>query len=210
MFSARKTGSVSWLPSDRLVPELLDCSLEHVLSPAASHRVCWLLLIGLFSAQAFASEPGFSVFLVRHAEKQVADTRADDPDLTPCGKRRAEHIAAMLELIPVQRIYSSDYRRTRSTAQPMAAFRELELVLYKPGQLAETADLLLSRGEDAVVVGHSNTTGVLAGILAGIPGAAFDEAVYDRLYQVVVTGEQRKLYLYHQGFECGETPPSRN
>ncbi len=179
------------------------CSLASFPLPGVPRKLHWILLMALcLAAPVVADNGSFSLFLVRHAEKQTADPAAKDPSLTACGQRRAEHIAAMLESIPVQRVYSSDYRRTRATAEPVAGSRNLDLAFYDPRQLTETANLLLARAEDAVVVGHSNTTGVLAGLLAGETGAAFDENLYDRLYQVVVAGEERRLYLYHQGFEC--------
>ena len=159
-----------------------------------------LVLASVLVMPASGAEP-FSVFLVRHAEKQVGGDSPKDPELTPCGELRAEHLARGLASVPLRRVYSSDYRRTIATAMPVVK-RGVELERYDPGQLSAVAERLLRRGEDALVVGHSNTTAVLAGLLAGTGGAAYDEAIYDRVYQVVIAGEQRRLYLFHQGFDC--------
>ena len=66
----------------------------------------------------------------------------------------------------------------------------------------EFSQLLLDAQQDALVIGHSNTTGVLAGLLAGVSEEAFDEDIYDRLYQVVISGKQARLNLLHQSFYC--------
>lgn len=171
--------------------------------------VVYALWVAVFLATAPPSradshddgEP-FTIFLVRHAEKD-GSTGSDDPGLSACGEQRAQSIAAMLADVELDRVYSTDYARTRETALPVALSRQLEISDYNPGELDEFAALLLQRNEDALVVGHSNTTGVLAGILAGEDGEEFDEGLYDRLYQVVIAGGvQRRTYLLHQAFSC--------
>ena len=153
-------------------------------------------------ADSQAGDEPFSIFLVRHAEKDQT-SGSDDPGLSACGESRAQSIAGMLADVALDRVYSTDYKRTRDTASPIASAQQLEVSSYDPRELDEFAGLLLERNEDALVVGHSNTTGVLAGILAGEGGEAFDEGLYDRLYQVVIAGGgQRRTYLLHQAFIC--------
>ncbi len=164
-------------------------------------RPCGLALLLGILAMPVSGADLFSVFLVRHAEKQVDGSQSHDPELTPCGRQRAEYLARGLASVPVRRVYSSDYRRTVATAMPVVT-RGVELEHYDPRQLPAVAERLLRRGEDALVVGHSNTTAVLAGLLAGTPGDAYDESIYDRVYQVVIAGEHKRLYLFHQGFDC--------
>ena len=60
-----------------------------------------------------------TVVLVRHAEK-AAETA--DPELSTVGQIRAQDLKAALAAFPVQAIFVSDYRRTRQTADPTAAF----------------------------------------------------------------------------------------
>ena len=84
-------------------------------------------------------------------------------------------------------MHSSDYRRTRDTAAPVAAWHDLEVELYDPGDLGGLADELLAGGGRHLVVGHSNTTPALVGQLGGDPDSAIDEGEeYDRLYVVTV------------------------
>ena len=62
--------------------------------------------------------------------------------------------------------------------------------------------MLLDRGQDALVVGHSNTTGVLAGLLVGEDIGAYNESIYNRVYQVVVSPSERRLHVFHTAFNC--------
>ena len=46
----------------------------------------------------------YSIYLVRHAEKQMDK---DDPDLTQCGEFRAKQLASILENANIKNIYST-------------------------------------------------------------------------------------------------------
>jgi len=140
------------------------------------------LAAALLSCSPPAETPaaGESVFfLVRHAEK--AD-QSEDPPLTEEGHARARALADLLRDAGVETIYSSDFERTRDTAAPLASDLGLEVMLYDPNRLAELAETLLSSPGRALVVGHSNTTPELAGLLGGDPGPPIPEDEYDRLY----------------------------
>ncbi len=126
---------------------------------------------------AAASESVF--FLVRHAEK--AD-QSEDPPLTEAGHARARALAHLLRDAGVDAIFSSDFERCRDTAHPLARDLGLSVTLYDPNKLPELARTLLSSPGRALVVGHSNTTPELAGLLGGDPGPPIPETEYDRLY----------------------------
>ena len=132
------------------------------------------------SVEVPATAPEESVFfLVRHAEK--AD-QSDDPALTEQGHARAGDLARLLKDAGVGQIYSSDFVRTRDTAAPLAAALGLEVALYDPKDLPSLVQTLTSSPGRALVVGHSNTTPELAGLLGGEPGPPIPEDEYDRLY----------------------------
>ena len=162
----------------------------------------WVLL-GLQSGTHAQSETEvFSIYLVRHAEKEPDAKDPGNPSLSFCGELRAQALARILSDIRLDNIYSTPFERTLSTAHPIAESKQLEIRIYDPSRLEEFSKLLLDMQQDALVVGHSNTTGVLAGLLAGVSEDAFDEDIYDRLYQVVISGKQSRLNLLHQSFHC--------
>lgn len=106
------------------------------------------------SAPVWAEEPAapLVVYAVRHAEKGTGD----DPPLTEAGTARAERLAAALRDVPLQAVFSTATRRTRSTAEPAAKGHQLEVTTYAPkaGVLAKT---LAGLSGAVLVVGHSNT-----------------------------------------------------
>jgi broad specificity phosphatase PhoE len=125
------------------------------------------------------------IFLVRHAEKQ---TTSEDPALTEEGQKRAVRLSRLLSDGEITRIYSTPFKRTRQTAQPLAQRLKLAITEYDYQALPQFAESLSSKAERILVVGHSNTTPQLVELLGGNPGTPIDEkSEYDRLYMVTLT-----------------------
>ena len=142
--------------------------------------MCAIVLLA--PMQALAEEA--TIYLVRHAEKQ-ADS---DPALTEQGRARAAALAEILNGVSISKVYSTDTRRTRQTAQPVADQKKLPIELYDPRAFREFADGLkaefLSGTSSILVVGHSNTTPYLATLLTGEEHSMLSEDQYDHLYHV--------------------------
>jgi broad specificity phosphatase PhoE len=63
-------------------------------------------------------------------------------------------------------IYSTDFKRTRETAAPMAARRKLEVLTYDAKKHQDLIDAIMkSKTKRFMVVGHSNTIPGLANLL---------------------------------------------
>jgi phosphohistidine phosphatase SixA len=75
-----------------------------------------------------------TLILVRHADK--AAQPADDPPLTQAGAKRAQDLAATLRNAGVTAIITTQLRRTRETAQPLATALGLVPHVVKVGELA--------------------------------------------------------------------------
>jgi broad specificity phosphatase PhoE len=148
----------------------------------------------------------YTIYLVRHAEKEVSEDNPRDPGLTPCGQERAVSLANFLGDVNIDVVYSTDYIRTKTTAEPTAKSKAKKIELYNPRELDSFAKSLLDGSQDALVVGHSNTTGVLAGLLVGkdIASVSMSEDVYHRIYQVVVCGDSKQLNLFQSAFSCSK------
>lgn len=149
----------------------------------------------LFSMQACAmTSPAPSsdatLYLVRHAEK----LSGGDPALSEDGKARAERLAAQFADVPLQAVYSTDTRRARQTAEPVAADHGLTVILYDASDLAGLAETLKARGQTALVVGHSNTTPDLVRLLGGTANY-MPESDYERLYRVSPASSESALLI---------------
>lgn len=146
----------------------------------------------------------FTIYLVRHSEKDLTSNTVSNPPLTQCGAQRSEYLSNFLSEVPLDAIYSTDYLRTISTALPTAKTKELTIQKYAIDELEVFSKMLIDRKQDALVVGHSNTTGVLAGLLIGEEIVAFDLDIYNRIYQVVIHEENGRLHLFHSDFDCND------
>ncbi|RIJ24306.1 histidine phosphatase family protein [Henriciella barbarensis] len=148
------------------------------------------ILAAAFAVTSCAGLPGdtgeysdttYTVYLVRHAEKQSGD----DPSLTGDGLSRADTLADLLADKGIEKIWSSDYRRTRETAAPLAERLGMDVQLYDASDLQSLAGEITAEGMTVLVVGHSNTTPALAEFLGADPGGPIVEAnEYDRLYLI--------------------------
>ncbi len=141
-----------------------------------------LSIIMLWVSSAICASEIFSIYLVRHAQKQLEHGK--DPELTAKGVQTAKDLAALLEHTNLQAIYSTDYKRTQQTAKPLANKLKLSVISYDPTKLELFAQQRLNQGKDILVVGHSNTTPSLITALGGT-GLEIDESRYGDVYQLV-------------------------
>ncbi len=164
-----------------------------------------ILILTLQSSGSWKDRGFYTIYLVRHSEKEVsASMDGSDPPLTLCGKKRSESLSNFLKDVPIEVIYSTDYTRTKNTALPTAQLKGLNIRQYDGETLEDFSKLLLRRKQDALVVGHSNTTGVLAGLLTGQEIGEFDLDIYDRIYQVSLRKRRGRLHILHTAFDCNE------
>lgn len=162
-----------------------------------------LILILVFLPNVYAQKCNktFTIYLVRHCEKDLSNNYSDPP-LTVCGEQRAENLNDFFKDINLDDIYSTDYNRTKRTAQPTARAKKLRVKLYNLDNIEELSSILKKSKKDALVVGHSNTTGVLSGLLVGEQIGAFDLDIYNRIYKVVFYEDSGQLHLLHSNFSC--------
>jgi phosphohistidine phosphatase SixA len=117
-----------------------------------------VLLLGGWLVLSWGST---TVVLVRHAEK-LPDN--NDPGLSELGQAHAERLADLLARAELAAIYTSEARRSRETAAPVAAATGLAprtVPADKPGRLLWRLKWR-HRGDVVLVVGHSNTVPVIA------------------------------------------------
>ena len=163
-------------------------------------RVLFILLLTVVLGTACTAQPqpddSYTLYLVRHSEKQA--DKGKDPDLTEAGNYRSEQLANWLQDKGIRKIWSSDYQRTRNTAGPLVSKLGLKTTLYDPRDLLALANELLENRENALIVGHSNTTPELTRLLCECDINDMDESEYDHLFVVSVSGDKTKVETLNQ------------
>lgn len=105
------------------------------------------------------ADPVVSTFyFIRHAEKDRTDPENRDPELSQKGLGRAMHWAEILNQANIDAVYSTDYDRTKMTAQPMVVKNDLVMQFYDPSAINVEEFKANNLGKNVLVVGHSNTT----------------------------------------------------
>ncbi|KGJ92753.1 phosphoglycerate mutase family protein [Colwellia psychrerythraea] len=160
-----------------------------------------LMIASILLTQPCLASDNFTLYLVRHAEKQ-ADVK--NPPLTQCGEERADQLATLLSTANIKSVYSTDYQRTMSTAKPVSSREKLAIENYNPGELEQFSLLLKERKENALIVGHSNTTPQLTQLLSNQKVDDITEKEYQMLYQVQFIEGKSQLTLFNQPLSCGK------
>lgn len=164
-------------------------------------RVFIVVALLLASAGGAAAQP--AVFLVRHAERMDAGTAAAgmmaaDPDLSDIGRARAEALADTLRDAGITAIYVTEWKRTKQTAEPLAARLGIEATVVPAKDTAALVSKIKAGGGNALVIGHSNT---LPEVLAafGIPDqVTIAEREYDHLFIVALSGRTKLIRLRYR------------
>jgi broad specificity phosphatase PhoE len=136
-----------------------------------------------------------TVFILRHAEK-TAD--GDNPPLTEAGMRRAQFLVRAVEDANVQAIYTTQFKRNRDTAQPLAdrlgiPVTEVPINLSSPGDYGkQLAKEILEKhsGETVVVVSHIT---IIPTLIESLSGKAIDpirDPDYDNLFIVTIPASE--------------------
>lgn len=174
----------------------------HTLNPAkniTSSMKSLFFLIGLILVLGACTSQNSpkTIYIVRHAEKQL---EGNDPELAYVGGVRAKKLAQILSENEIRHVFSTDYKRTRLTAEPTATGAGVEIQTYDPKNHDALVEQLRKLEGNALVVGHSNTVSQLANYFVG-EGSKFDDLTdleYDYIYIVTLEPNSssvvRKVY----------------
>lgn len=121
------------------------------------------LVSALFLALAAPAAAQQTIFVVRHAERAgVAGapgivSPANDPPLSAAGKARAARLAAMLRSAGIAHVFTTEYKRTRETAAPLAGQLKLTQVMAAAKDLDPLVERVRQVKGNVLIVGHTNT-----------------------------------------------------
>jgi broad specificity phosphatase PhoE len=141
--------------------------------------------------------PAATIILVRHAER--SSTMSADSLLSPAGEERARQLSQILKDSKIGRIYVTEVRRTRQTAEPIAALLHLKPVVVAQKDTDALVRELRRLGDDetVLVVGHADTVPLIIDRLGGGSVPPLADTEYDRLtvLSIGARGEAHVLTL---------------
>lgn len=158
-----------------------------------------LLALAVFCQPVVAQDQfkPITVFLIRHAERE--DEPRQDPPLSKDGVARSQALARLLGTAGIKAIFTSQYTRTKQTAEPLATKLGINVTPFtlksnpsNPRQIAEestaevTNKILEHAGESVLVIGHSNSIPDVIKMLGGDFIPTIDERKFDDLFIVNV------------------------
>ncbi|MEO5789456.1 phosphoglycerate mutase family protein [Gelidibacter sp.] len=124
-------------------------------------RYLIIFCIVLFSVNAFAQKEQAqeitTYYFILHAEKDRSNPSEKNAHLTDEGHKRAQNWSEILQHIPFDAIYSTDYNRTKETGQPTAIKNGLDIITYNVSTSYDEAFKTATKGKTVLVIGHSNT-----------------------------------------------------
>ena len=116
-----------------------------------------LIIVISFLSCSYGDKKCTSVYLIRHAEKIRSDKNEKDPLLSKNGLLRSQKWSEIFEKIEINKILSTDTKRTISTAIPTSEGKKIKIEIYKPEDISYEAFLKENKGKKVLIVGHSNT-----------------------------------------------------
>ena len=145
---------------------------------------------------------GRTYYIVRHAEKAAPDaTMSSDVPLSDAGRARAAVLKEELQNKKISRIYSTNYIRTRSTAEPLSSALGVPIDTYGPMPDSAFLRKLLGEKGNVLIVGHSNTVDDVVNMLTGVKQYSdLNDSVYNHLYVIKVNRKGKVMDLQQRTY----------
>ncbi|MGI8957253.1 MAG: phosphoglycerate mutase family protein [Chthoniobacterales bacterium] len=157
----------------------------------------FILAAALIATGARAESP--AIFFVRHAERATISGRVpSDTGLSPEGKARAQSLARALRDANIKAIYTSEYKRTRDTATPLAETLGISPEVIPADDLRSLIAKAKAGPGNVLVVGHSNTLPQMINALGVKSRVNVSESDYDNLFLVILEQPPRLIRLHYR------------
>ncbi len=160
------------------------------------HDTVFIQVTDTLTLTDFIHDTATTFIVLRHAETTGGGT---NPNLSTEGLARAEELKRILANVPLAAVFSSNYNRTKQTAQPTADDKLLTVNIYDPLNQSPLVDNWLStyRGKTVLVLGHSNTAPALLNLFVGSNQYAnLPDSEYDNLFIATVSEKGRATVLH--------------
>ena len=151
-----------------------------------------ILLIAVMSLLTSCEDVTY--FIVRHAEKE-GSVMSGDPPLSAKGEKQALDLKYMLQGTKLNQIFSTNTKRTLSTALPVSAFFGIKVEHYDAKKVNEFVQRLKGiKDGNVLVVSHSNVVDdIVNGLLGEQKLSDLPEDEYGIMYKVSRNGSYFSL-----------------
>jgi 2,3-bisphosphoglycerate-dependent phosphoglycerate mutase len=136
------------------------------------------------------------IYVLRHAEKNTSDPKDKNPSLSPEGQERANNLVSRLSKEKIDAIFTTNYKRTIETVQPLATAQKASIHKYNPAYPKTLSDLIKKdyAGKTVLIVGHSDTVlELLEAFGVKRPMERLTDSDYDNLFLVTIDGTESKV-----------------
>lgn len=153
-----------------------------------------LLCAVLVASTITLAQSAGTVFVVRHAEKA---SDAPDTPLSDVGRARAECLARTLKDANITAVLTTQYVRTKQTAEPTARQSHAHQESFDAKASAQiiTAAKEAAKNGNVLIVGHSNTVPQLMTSF-GTPAVTIPDTSYDQLF-IFPAASPKQLTVVH-------------
>ena len=121
-----------------------------------------------------------TIYVSRHMRKG----EGDDPSLSAAGAEEAVRLAELLKGRGIAAIFVTATKRSRETAQPLAAATGAPIETYDPRDNVALAKRAAAIPGSILIVGHSNTVPAIVAAVGGSALGAMTEEDYGRIFAV--------------------------
>lgn len=131
------------------------------------------------------------IYLVRHAEKDLADT-SNNPALTAAGVERSNQLVNILREANIDEFYSTKYQRNLNTIKPIATANQKEIQIYEWHDWKPLLEEIKKSKQDAFIIcGHGDNLLPMITYLGGtLPMEKLGHEEYDNLFKVIVSEDK--------------------
>jgi len=156
-------------------------------------RLALPFLAALIAACATMQPPAApNIYVMRHLNTPAGER---DPDLLPEGQRVATLLPGRFQNERPVAIYVSDFKRTRQTAEPLAASLGLTPILYNPADTPALIARVRAEAGPVLIVGHSNTVPDIIAALGGTRPAPLVHEDFGDLWRIGPNGATLRMRI---------------
>lgn len=128
-------------------------------------------LTSLLFPLSAAAQKHTTIYIVRHAEKDLSDPANTNPPLNEAGLQRAASLSNVLKKKKITAVFSTHYTRNLQTAAPLCQRIKKDPTIYDPKKNDQLVEQIRKEfaNKAVLIIGHSNTVLSIVKAFGGNP-----------------------------------------